>query len=623
MTLLRVLLLPYIVFVFGSAFWAKILKKKIVQVLPFYLMASALIVYIFGLFHQLWLGYYFVAIASVVSEILLLIWYMRKKKLSQLLKEQCDYSFWIMSGTYLLVFVLNINRIPSWWDDYMHWAPFAEETYRIKDFYAYSPVITIHRDYPPIITVYRVFWTFLAGGFNDAYLYMANVFFIYSLLMAFLPKVSKKDVAKNSILSFIILISFLVVPIIVQSETETFTHTLYVDVLLALITAFSLAQTRQEKKFGISYLVKMSIAFSFLMLLKQISPFFIFFVITYAIVRIIVTQKEKLRKISILLFALILPCVLMLAWRSVVKAVGAESQFSVLELVSETKDLIFAGNSALDQLKRDVINLYLDNSAYEKPLVFGLRYIPLILVTIVGTIYCAKYKKNNKDEALCFLSVSLVFAVLYFIVLGLMYLTIFGIAEALLNESYSRYASTIWQAIAFCIFMISLSGTKFERLSDNPKLAFIPIFIIVAFSNLYTVQYMTPNDDAKHYYEKAISMISSSTTEEDRIYIVQQEFSPKKFIYLRYKLMPRITNLYDVERHLHVEDYPGDYYVQTRNAEEFKEDLENYQYLYIAGIDDGFIERYSVLFQEEPVEGGLYKVTENGLEFVGQEKIRN
>jgi len=67
MVLLRGLVFAYIVIFFGAAFWAKMLKRKIGQIMPFYLMSSAIVAYLFGVLGQLKAGYVVVTAISLLG----------------------------------------------------------------------------------------------------------------------------------------------------------------------------------------------------------------------------------------------------------------------------------------------------------------------------------------------------------------------------------------------------------------------------------------------------------------------------------------------------------------------------------------------------------------------------
>ena len=621
--MIRGIIFAYLVIFSGSSFIAKILKKKIGQILPFYLVAASLVAYFFGLCGILKIGYIAIASFSIVGELGLILYFAKKKKLKELAKEQLNMSFLICSLIYLLITIINFGRGINHWDDYMHWAPFAKETFRLMDFYTNSNAVTIHKDYPPIITVYQVFWQFLAGDYNESLLFIATQFLGLSLFMPFINKIKAKDIVERPFAALAVILAVLLVPMISQSDDAGFYHTLYMDFMIALLFAFALICIRNEKEFSLFFWLKLTMIFSFMLLIKQVGAFFIIFAIAYGIIRII--RNKKYSRILVILTTILIPTVLLYCWKKIVERTGFVGQFGFNDFVTGAGDLLIGGMLNLDEVDKQIYQKFLTNSLFSQHFTFGIAYGQMIIALIIGVVFVKlKIKDEEKRSEILSILWTFIFAgIAYIVALLLMYLTIFGKAEAILNQSFVRYSSTIWRALYVYFVMRSIEGVNIDKLAKIKNLGFILIFAFLVFANPLSIIKLAPMSVNQAKYQDAVAMIERNTQKDDRIFIIDQEWSGSNLICLRYYLMPRITNVFDVELHHHENDYPDDFFPETRNAEELKNDLERYQYLYISRIDEGFIERYSELFEQTPVDGGLYRLTEDKYIFVEQVIIDN
>jgi len=560
---------------------------------------------------------------SLAGELGLIASYSAKKQLKKLAKEQLDMELVICSVFYLIIAMLNFGRGINHWDDYMHWAPFAKETYRLMDFYTSSPAITIHKDYPPIITVYQVMWQFLAGGFNESLLFVATEFFGLSLFMLFINKIKAKDVAERPLAVLTVVSVILLAPMVSQSDDAGFYHSLYMDFMMALLFAFALVIIRKEERFSFGFWLKLTLVFSFLFLIKQIGAFFIICAIIYAVIRIL--QNKKYVRLPVTLSTIILPVAFLVLWKDVVAETGFVGQFSASDFVNRSIDLLLGGLFRLNEVDHEIATIFASNAFFKQQFTLGLSYGQIVIGLIIAVIFVIRKTKDatKRRESLNILSIFIFTSLTYLLALFLMYLTIFGKAEALLNQSFVRYSSVVWRALLVYLVMRSIDGVNLQKLSRAKHLNYAIIVALLVFSNPIALIKTAPMNSGAERYGDAAAMIERNTNVKDKIFIIDQEWSGSNLICLRYYLMPRVTNVFDVDKHHVDQDYPDDFFPETRTAAELRADLESYQYLYISRIDDGFIERYSELFEQTPVDGGLYRLTEDKYILVEQVIIDN
>lgn len=131
------------------------------------------------------------------------------------------------------------------WDEFSHWGVMVKEMFRLDQFYSINlSTLMVHKDYPPILQLYELFYLKIAGGYNEIYLIRALHLFEFSLLIPFISKY--EDKSKLRILKSII---FIVVTylLILLFDCHGVINTIYTDYFMALLTAYLLGIIITEK----------------------------------------------------------------------------------------------------------------------------------------------------------------------------------------------------------------------------------------------------------------------------------------------------------------------------------------------------------------------------------------
>ena len=94
----------------------------------------------------------------------------------------CTPGLLIFVTTYVGVYLYDLNRSFTNWDEFSHWGVMIKEMLRLNTFYSVdSSVLAVHKDYPPAIQIIEWLWCRLSGGcYEEAYLYRALHIFILS-----------------------------------------------------------------------------------------------------------------------------------------------------------------------------------------------------------------------------------------------------------------------------------------------------------------------------------------------------------------------------------------------------------------------------------------------------------
>lgn len=613
-------LLGFLIVVSASFFIARILKTSIAKVLPFYLLAFSLIEYLFAMLGQLLLGYIVIIAASIIPTTVVLV--KNRKNLKQELKLLRAPSFILICAVFLLLGIINFGRGFHAWDDFMHWGPFAKETYRNLELYnSESSLVEVHRDYPPIITLYEVFWQIVSGKFNESMLFVSLQFLQISFFFPFIDKLKWQKATKYKFRFIGLVIALALAPAIMSLGDDYFFVTIMTDTVLGMLFALSLAEIFKAKKVDRSLFVKLVLIFSFTILLKQIALVFILIGVACLITKIVCEKqnsKPKLIVISIML--LLMPLLLNMAWSKRIESLGIEGQFQTSELISGSLDLAKNGMASLTDWQVETVTNFVKAYLFDSKLIFGLSYFKLtILFAAIGVVVGIQNKSKRK-LIIATISIIALAATGYALIMMLLYVFCFGEVEGPMLASYDRYLGTFWYAILMVIFCDVICMVQEKDLAKLPNLGTIAILAYVLFTSPASI-YLTLNRtyDSKTYNED-LELISSNVSENERVYIISQGTNGSHNVRLKYLLNPIETNPTYGSAFIFGEKDSGSPWVSDQSKEELVKNLEGYEYVYVYISDDYLVENYQSLFDSPLKSGQLYKNVDGKLKLVGEKK---
>jgi hypothetical protein len=613
-----------------------ITRRRFEETLPFSLMLSTLIVFIFGFFDYLPIGFYLCLLFALAFPIIVGIFLLKYKTISDLRKNFLTPGFCIFVFIYIFVYILNFNRGFMLWDEMSHWGPMVKETLRLDKFYSVpESTAYIHKDYPPIICLFETIWCKLSNEYKEAYLYRALQTLSFSLFMPALVGFTwKKNLVFyiKLLLIFASILSTVIVVTVGEVGEAAFYQSIYIDCILGLMLAYSIFLILYEKKLTRFSIFRLSVTLSFLLLAKQIAiVFFLLILGIFALNYLIVNKndfsyvsnarltKKHLANVSFVAIALIvIPYSLIALWDNYVQINNIPRQFNVSSI--RISDLIGIATGTDGEAFQHTILVNFLKAIFTKELIarpISLAYWQIMFLTVVifgliskyGNKYFEKFQINGVNTCL-FLG-----AIGYAVVLLLLYVFNFSPSEGLRLASFDRYSGTYFFAISTLAMMLYLfiEGKKEE---SSKKSSFVVTAAILAFIWVVvlapsTIAYFEP---AIHYNSRTVSLYSDvetikrKTTTSDDVYIISQKntgFIPYTFHYL---IMPQKCNLNEYSLG---EPYnKDDIFTNNLIPEEWRTRLIEYDYLYLHNIDEQFISQYSVLFQpqSEIKSKQLYKI---------------
>jgi hypothetical protein len=326
---------------------------------------------------------------------------------------------------------------------------------------------------------------------------------------------------------------------------------------------------------------------------------------------IILKRKNIKKAICIFLTLILIPLLLYFGWSKYVKNIGCDSQFNLSDIKINELYGIVIGTTGEEWQHTTTKNYF--NALFNKSIttsnVLALSYLQSTILIFVFLLILWLFFKNKfyKNQFLSINTTLFFGSIGYAFVMLLLYVFSFGLYEGPNLASYDRYMATY---IIIClVVLIYLIGIIISR-SKNKE-----IYLLILCGTLFCIQ--SPNKmsalipsittSQENIFSYNANILSEKTDDFDKIYIIAQNSSGEYQFYIKYYCNPRITNLLYF-------NLPVDDEIDTKKYfnDNMLEYMKDFDYLYLASIDDNFIEKYSFMFEKEKIEqNGLYKIDYN------------
>ena len=604
--------IPLIYILFANATTVAIFNKKFGKCLPITLLLSAFPLYFSGLlFTTFKYGILFNIIYACISLILIFI---RKK---DFVKNYFTNGFYACLILYLIVFVYNIGRDFTEWDEFSHWGAMVKEMFRLDNFYSVdTSTLMIHKDYPPIVPLFEFFWAKLCGGYGETYLLTSLKFLMFSFLMPVIENLKKES--KKKAITQMILIGLIATLLAVFFDVHNNINTIYIDFFIAFFCSNLLFDIfTSDDLLSPFSLFKYGVTFSFLLLTKQICLAIYIMILFFLIGRIIQYIKASEGKVLIKatfilsIFALLIPIFNTLLWNDYISNYKVDRQFDTADIeLSKLPGII--NKTAGKEYQQETANLFID-SLYSKDIAnsyIKLSYIQIVAISLVIMYFIYKKFKDiyDKKEYILLTTTVVLGYIGYAFVLMIMYVFCFWMEESLTMASMARYTSSFILIVLYLCLMLYFNGLykTNQESSKKPWLILLILFICqVPYAMRNLELYHTLNFDNDGYKEYA-HILKLNVPKGAKVYQINQYmdngtqrfaefFEQKKYnYYVHYYSMELPMNIencnFSVKEDVDSEIYFNDY---------IKGEMMKYDYVYLIRFNEDFIERYSFLFESK------------------------
>ena len=584
-------ILPFIYILLFTESLCLLFKNKFEHSLPFTFIISAIIMYIsLMVFKTLYVG----LVINILICLVFPIYLIRKKYSIKDIKNKYltngVISFFVI---YLLIFIYDLNRSYTRWDELSHWGKMVKEMIRLDDFYSVpSSHLLVHKDYPPMFSLMETLYALITGGFVETNLIKCMHLFEGSIIISVINHsniVNKKNTIFKTI---VLMILFYIVTFLFDSEV--FINSIYIDYPMALLIGYTIYLIFKEKIFDKMFFIKLSFIGIFLLLTKQICLPLYLVILLMLIIRIIGNYKKfDIKKyLFILLMVIIIPFTFYLSWNMYKSNLNIVGQFKTSDIKVSELSGILAKTSGEDWQRESSQN-YIDavlgkniSSSYVRFTYFGVLIV-LIFAYFILKGYLKDKVSNNTYLAL---GISLLVGFLgYTLLLYLSYVFQFGPIEGPTLASFDRYMSTY---VLICLY--SYIFVIVHSLNINYK--YLVLVIIVLMVLIPPKQYARLRPDLiilpNHHYDEvkyAAHIIDENMNVDDKVFIVDQAEKNGAVFYINYFSDKVETNRYNYE------------VVNIRDSYQI---LRQYKYLYTYSLITNELESHK-LYKIDFIDGKL------------------
>lgn len=622
------LLIFFIIISSGSVLSSAIYNKSYEDALPITVGFIILTLFLFGIFNLLSLGFIFILLLSLGCYCFSIYYVFHKKTIKQFANNLITPGFIIFSLFYCVLIVCNKGRVPSFYDEFTHWADIVKVMTQLNTFGTNAVSDSLFASYPPGTALFLYFNQKLhlmfdsGAAFSQWRMYLAHQTIFVSFLLPFLKGFHFKQFLFAIISASVLLIS----PLIFFGG---YLYTgLLVDSLLGIIGGAALGMIFVTKDKDIFYKLYIFFSTAILVLIKDAGIIFGAFIVFAYCIDELVSDDNKLKlnrpskaNLSNMVYSVSFLIVPKLLWSIHVNLSGCKVAFSnPVELKSLIKVLLFMDDSYRSTVFKYFWSLFINNGVSLFTSGIKISYLSLTLLMLAFTYYIYTLYKNDSGIKLRtkkpILVISFVQLAMYIIGLcTVTYMFKFSVGEALGLASYDRYIKigflASWMLLMVMIIRLMLywkDGTKRVCAIMLCILAMSPWINFAEFVSRETVY--KSQETMKSNIEFAEYMRRYIPADNSRIYFVGQETLGYEYISTRYLMRPNMYNdnfSWSIGEPFSEEDYA----TKTITADEWHRELmEKYDYVALYKINDYFIENFGDLFmdRDDIKEKGIYSV---------------
>lgn len=624
-----------------SLFGVSFFKLKNEYVIPITCMSMGVLLFLFGTAGFLRAGVY-VLLALSAASVAISVWICARRGAW---RETAENFFTpaaaLFVAAYLIAGVINAGSLPSFGDEFSHWADIVKVMSRLDDFGTNPASLSLFQSYPPAMALFQYFFQVLyqllsvPGGFSEWRLIFSYHVYVAALLVPFL------SVGVQETFSLIkrVVIALFRAGIILLALTyfglQAMFYALYIDSFVGIAAAtavvHSIVWQEREREGSVYRDLVVFLTCSTLVLSKDVGLLFaIFAVILNAVTHIRVRRsaapddaKPRFDRRELCFWLLSAACTAVpkFLWKLNIQLDHASVAFS------EPYDFgvlfsVLAGNDT--SYRAQVIPRFLTELITGGLLVggFSMPYTAALLLLLACSFAVTMYIQKSlfksgktalKPTYMYFIVMSVMFFV-YIFGLVVTYLFKFSPAEALELASMPRYLG-IFIACIWLTFVLGYLCAAVDLKSSILHLVVFSTFVVscanwAVVNSYFSRQYVDVSIARRYEWDLAADNIHKALGNNSaKIYVIAQETVGGERIALHYELRPYQTVNMSSWSIGEEPFYDGDVWTQIIAPEDWEASvLDGYDYVYLFYVNDYFRETYSDFFCGDIEEQTLYSV---------------
>lgn len=580
-----------------------LLKIRVEKTLWLTLIIPGLILMFFGMFYQLDSGFFLL----IALNIIYLIYYIFRCD-----NKSIDYKNYFTFGLLLFIIIYFLIIIQHKytpfviWDEFTHWGKMVRDNLELNGLYSVIESSTIHKNYPPIISLIQSFWCLLSGGFSETYCYRALNIFVFSIVFSIFD-FKKDNKVYNYIIEISILVLFFLISIIPLIEIYNLFTSIYLDVIVSFISAVFVYKSYiidLKDKFQVFNYILLGIT---LIYTKQIAIVFFFMGIFILVLRHI-SNRSLLNNLKKIILILIVVLSFFIIWNIYTIPVKHLSQFNYSSIDLHELYDISINNIGVDYkllTKEHYISSLFNTSLINIPLKLSYVQFSTILFIIISLL---TYSKKNILKSLILPFTFIIGIIGYAFTQYTLYLFCYSEYEATNLASYCRYMNIfILLGLYLILFLV------YRRNKENSKhfvdLIVIIFIISISLNGLLSFDFMNSNRVGFFMLPDTPPLVEQLNNikikDNKKILIIDNE--PERF-----KIIPYFGFYYPKivadEFCLANNEIPKGVFCTSLTDDNFKIHVSQYDYLYTMYYDYSFYETWTENFTEYLLINRLYEI---------------
>jgi hypothetical protein len=596
----------------GSIFCTSFFKKRFEEALPITSMSIIIILFLFGLIDALKIGFYVTWIACLLAIISAVIFVTINRTWLSFVKSYFTPSFFLFTVIILVIYFLNQGRLLTSWDEFSHWGTVAKAMFLTDKISTITDRQLLFRSYPPAIALFQYFIMSIKGEWVEYVL-----FFSYSILSLSLFFPFFKNIQWNNCKKLFGALFVMFIPTIIFYNY--FFTTILIDPIFAIFFGYCLAEAFFFESKDSFSLFRLCLGLFILPIIKDTGIFFSLIVIFVFLTNQYISLKKTKHELNNPLFSyskvrdlytfikylsiIIIPAYSKMAWNANIKFHNTPQNFTI-----NFKEVISVILSGITGYRRNVVSSFMQAlttvpiTNYQIQLSFWSWLS--IVVSILALLYLSSFEiiEKKKLKTVCII-ISLGCGI-YALGLLIIYLTVFSEYEVVRLASYPRYMSTYFQGIVVLISLIILKISIVKRSKNNStkyiiliSLVFLMIITPVSEINPYILRDgVRSSIEMRSPYSQAVSEIDAKNIPPNsKIWIICQNSNGNEYWILRYELLEYYVNesLWSIGEPYSSEDI----WTYKLSPDDWREELYNYDFVFIYKLDDKFIDNFKDVFE--------------------------
>ena len=602
----------------GSLFISAVFYRRFEETLPVSIGGIPVLLFFLGLLFGLKTAFICVLVICVGLLVTSFVFLFAKKGFSSFLSCFFTPGFVLFCLFFLSLIYIHYGRPANGFDEFSHWIDSVREMVILDDFGTAPGAQTLYASYPPGMSLFQYFVQKVCllvspnGGFREWLCYPAYQLLAFSFVFPLLKKVTWKTLIPTGVLLGLGYLSVL-------AFYDYGLTMCYIDPFLGIVAGSGFALIYTWEKGDKLRLATLLVALFLLVMAKDSGLFFAIIVAVAMMIKVISWRKGRTLSTTIVkplalvgglsVAAIALPKIL---WKIHYTSRGVSKAFSQpMDLGVVLNVLLHRDTGWHRQAMDTYAKAFFTTPQSVGSLGITVTYpvIFLALCLLLAGVYAMRKAERRQKSVLI---IAVIATALYSFGLSVVYLFKFGESGSMTLLSMDRYLRVPY--LAMLILGILLFIEWYQEYQGRRFVAFLAACVlmlgIIPAGTAFGIVSRSSVAEARQFrapYDALAERVNAETGDRPaKVYIISQTDDGWDYYVLRYALKPCVAAGW---RLFTEGEIPEGGHLKT--AEEWTEELKDYDYIIVYRADDVFRETYGKCFAggaEAIQEQRIYKM---------------